>query len=59
MFEDKPLTTLENATINVNGGDSEDNMEQAAKEIEQAENLGLKYIEPIVVPINTNNNATN
>jgi hypothetical protein len=54
MFEDKPLTTLENATINVNGGDSEDNMEQAAKEIEQAENLGLKYIEPIVVPINTN-----
>jgi capsid protein len=54
MFDDKPLTTLENATINVNGGDSEDNMEQAAKEIEQAEGLGLKFIEPIVPqPINT------
>lgn len=55
LFDDKPLTTLENATINVNGGDSEDNMEQAAKEIETAESLGLKFIEPIQ-PIN---NAAN
>lgn len=37
-----PLTTVEQATENLNGGESDSNMEQFSEEIKDAEGLGLK-----------------
>lgn len=45
-----PLTTLEQATENLNGGDSEANMEQFSEEYKTGEKLGIKVPEPAVKP---------
>lgn len=37
-----PLTTIEKATEELNGGDSNSNMEQYAKELEKSKSLGIK-----------------
>lgn len=41
-----PLTTVEKATENVNGGDSDANMEQFAEELEEAKELNIVAPEP-------------
>lgn len=41
-----PLTTIEQATESLNGGDSDANMEQFADEFKTGEKLGLKMPEP-------------
>ncbi len=41
-----PLTTVEQATESLNGGDSDANMEQFADEFKDAEKLGLKMLIP-------------
>ena len=43
-----PLTTVESATENLSSGDSDVNMEQYAKEIAKAEELGIKTAEQSV-----------
>lgn len=45
-----PLTTIERATEVLQGGDSESNMRQFAKEVEEAKTLGLKQ-EPVVTAL--------
>lgn len=46
-FANVPLTTVEAATMAVNGGDSENNIEQAATELEKSNDLGiLPHVEP-------------
>lgn len=53
-FANVPLTTVEAATIALNGGDSENNMEQAAKELKKSNSLGIKpEPEPVAKPVNT------
>lgn len=43
-FDHVPLTTVENATEVLNGGDSDSNMEQAAEELKYADELGIEKI---------------
>ena len=40
-----PLTTVENATEALNGGDSRSNIKKAGKELEEVEKAGLKIEE--------------
>lgn len=47
LAKNVPLTTIEQATENLSGGDSDSNMEQFAEEIEQFESFGLnKEMQP-------------
>lgn len=48
-----PLTTVEQATENLNGGESQSNLEQFANELEEAKELGLDLVP---IPENTGNN---
>ena len=45
-FANVPLTTVEQAVENLNTGDSDSNIEQAAEEYKAAEKLGFEFIEP-------------
>lgn len=45
--KDLPLTTLEQATENLNGGDSDQNMLQYADELEQSKALGIVSMEAL------------
>ncbi|KKN54301.1 hypothetical protein LCGC14_0593560 [marine sediment metagenome] len=46
LAKDIPLTTVEAATEELNGGDSSSNMEQYAKELVKSKELGIKTNEP-------------
>ena len=46
LYDAMPMTTLEKATRAVNGGNSTDNIRQAARELEEAQNEGLNIIPP-------------
>ena len=48
LAKDIPLTTVEAATEELNGGDSSSNMQQFAKELEKSEELGIKTNEPSI-----------
>ena len=57
-FAGVPLTTTERATRNVNGGDSIDNMEQTAKELQTAKKLKIiTEQKPVQVPVNRPQNG--
>lgn len=47
-----PLTTVEQATENLNGGDSESNIEQFAREMEKAKSLKIEPPKPAAQPGN-------
>lgn len=46
-----PLTTLEQATENLSGGDSEANIDQFANELKRSKKLGIKPDEPPVIGV--------
>lgn len=45
-----PLTTVEQATEQLNGGDSDSNLMQYAEELQTSKDLGVKIDEPVVKP---------
>lgn len=49
-FDHIPLTTIQNATEALSGGDSEENLSQAATELERAKKLGIEPKEPKINP---------
>jgi capsid protein len=48
-----PLTTVEDATTALSGGDSDSNMRQYAKELEESKKLKIKVEQPPVQPTKT------